>query len=941
MPPSPLEQLRIFFQRAEDRPQATTLADIIQGGLRAAAPPESLAEAATPFVGPEPAAQDLTGFGAGLVEAGEISRQAIRSRLGLTGLAPGPQQVVEPAAVPREETGEGLLSARTAGALAPFLLGAAPAAAGTLLPRAALGATEAIAATFEPGETTLGEAVLMGGAGAIGGALLGPRSPISPTIAKGLREVSDDVGAANLVSKFPKLTLKKGLVEELPSGARAADVGTQPFRRLIGDPQFQYDTIVKKHFTKDYGFDDKTTRRFMERLTPEERQAMATEVEQSGMRAISAINRALGNEPKLAQEAQKVLLDLPAPRTAISDEAGFFQLDRLISSSPDAPGVVRRAVDRAQKATRKLPAQSLILNAYMSSPFGRVRDFLGTMGNTVAQGVSSGAKARNFHVYAGMKNAIFDGWRSAAEGWRTGINRELREVIAEGRLPKEYIDELQRIGRVTPEIAQQLKQGGAQIPEELLEGVVMLRQGNGLRDILSRIPFTPGRFNSAQDDFFTTIAFNLQANLRASQKTAAEGVSSAKFGKRFVENLSNLNDGEIADAWDTARRVSFREHNISGATQKVIDAGRLFRQIPFFGPYVLAPFVRTPSVIAQRTLEYNPANILLGGLRMLAKDSPTREMGKLSFQRGMVGLTGVAAAGTLADAGVITGAGEHLTDSEKDAAIRAGRWAPYSVKLGDRWVSYRGWGPPAGLLSLASNMVEKHKAGKIQTPGDFAEQFSISSLHSAMDATFLPNMAQFITNLMEGRRAKESFSDSVLRVFQPIGLVSEVARALDPRLTGGVGVERISERIPGERAGVPERGAQTFGESPEVPGGFIERIFGPRQVQRSQDPLVNYLADRGVLPGRPSLPVFAREEGIKLTEREKNTILLAKGKAERRAAQKAINNTLGFATLSIETQRDIINSAINRARTDMNTAVKERKRRGLPLDLRILLLQTG
>src|SRR3990172_6960400 len=62
-------------------------------------------------------------------------------------------------------------------------------------------------------------------------------------------------------------------------------------------------------------------------------------------------------------------------------------------------------------------------------------------------------------------------------------------------------------------------------------------------------------------------------------------------------------------------------------------------------------------------------------------------------------------------AGVITGAGEHLTDSEKDAAIRAGRWAPYSVKLGDRWVSYRGWGPPAGLLSLASNMVEKHKAG--------------------------------------------------------------------------------------------------------------------------------------------------------------------------------------------------------------------------------------
>src|SRR3990172_2863079 len=541
MPLSPLEQLRIFFQQAEDRPQATTLADIIQGGLRAAAEPESLAEAATPFVGPEPAAQDLTGFGAGLVEAGEISRQAIRSRLGLTGLAPGPQQAVEPTVVPREETGEGLLSARTVGAVAPFLLGAGPAAAGTLLPRAALGATEALATTFEPGETTLGEAALLGGAGALGGALLGPRLPamagaVTPgvtarvfrefqqeqaTIRKAaekaqdeafrtIGEAKDEIAATNLFAKYPKPAFKTGrrlqfeqedlapfigidiapsgqpqkisltkAFETLPSGARAAAKGTKPFVRLAGDPQFQYDTIVKKHFMKDYGFDDKTTRRFMERLTPEERQVMATEVEQSGMRAISAINRALGNKPKLAQEAQKVLLDLPAPRTAISDEAGFFQLDRLISSSPDAPGVVRRAVDRAQKATRKLPAQSLILNAYMSSPFGRVRDFLGTMGNTVAQGVSAGAKARNFHVYAGMKNAIFDGWRSAAEGWRTGINRELREVIAEGRLPKEYIDELQRIGRVTPEIAQQLKKGGAQIPEELLEGVVMLRQGSG------------------------------------------------------------------------------------------------------------------------------------------------------------------------------------------------------------------------------------------------------------------------------------------------------------------------------------------------------------------------------------------------------------------------------------------------------------------------------
>src|SRR3990172_9541307 len=549
MPLSPLEQLRIFFQQAEDRPQATTLADIIQGGLRAAAEPESLAEDATPFVGPEPAAQDLTGFGAGLVEAGEISRQAIRSRLGLTGLAPGPQQAVEPTAVPRGETGEGLLSARTVGAVAPFLLGAGPVAAGTLLPRAILGATEALAATFEPGETTLGEAALLGGAGALGGALLGPRSPISPTIARGLREVSDDIGAANLVSKFPKLTLKKGLVEELPSGARAADVGTQPFRRLIGDPQFQYDTIVKKHFMKDYGFDDKTTRRFMERLTPEERQAMATEVEQSGMRAMSAINEAAGGDSKLAGEAQKILLDFPAPRTAISDEAGFFQLGRLMEGVPDPKGTLHRTVERASTAKRKVPVQSLYLNALMLGR-GRINDLISSSLNLVGQVAASTAKARNFHVFNGTKRAIVDAWTTRGEGWRLGINKDLRDLIASGRLPEPVIRSLREAGQITPEYAKQLRKGGTAIPEEFLEGSVILQQGNKYQDVLARLPYIAGRVNAAADDFFTTLGFNLQANLKASLKTAKEGVSDADFGKRFSEHRANLTDDEIADAWD-------------------------------------------------------------------------------------------------------------------------------------------------------------------------------------------------------------------------------------------------------------------------------------------------------------------------------------------------------------------------------------------------------
>src|SRR3990167_8687782 len=403
MPPSPLEQLRIFFQRAEDRPQAATLADIIQGGLRAAAEPESLAEAATPFVGPEPAAQDLTGFGAGLVEAGEISRQAIRSRLGLTGLAPGPQQAVEPTVVPREETGEGLLSARTVGAVAPFLLGAGPAAAArSFLTRGALGATETLATTFEPGETTLGEAALLGGAGFVGGALLGPRSPLSPSMVKGFRGATDEIAASNLVAKLPKLSLKQEFAETLPSGARAASAGTQPFRRLEGDPQFQADTIAKKVFRDEYGFDDKTIKRFMARLTPEERSGIALERTTALTKAASAIKTAAGGDTKLAEDAALVILSLKAPRTALTDEAGFLQLGRMIEGSPEPLKILRHAASKGKKGIRyvRIKAQPLILSAYMSNPVGRLKDLTSTAANTASVFASVGAKSNHMQAFA-------------------------------------------------------------------------------------------------------------------------------------------------------------------------------------------------------------------------------------------------------------------------------------------------------------------------------------------------------------------------------------------------------------------------------------------------------------------------------------------------------------------------------------------------------------
>jgi len=917
------------------------LADIIQAGLTG--------QKLEGLTAPTP----QVGFGAGLIEAGEFAREQIRRQLLLPEMIPGPQRAAEPTAVPREVSGEGLLSARTAGSIIPFLLAPRAAAAQTFGQRGLLGAAETLL-SIRPENAV--EAAALGVAGFAGGALLGPRLPAqairNPRILKALVEPADTIAQINLTNRILRQGLRK---EDLPSAARAA-TGDQPFRGLQGDPQRQFDTVVKKHFRDDMGLNNQQVNNLLESTPPDVRRDLAIEVSRSKIDAIGKVAKAVDEgtpSPATLKETQKVLLDLPAPRTPISDEAGFVQLGRLVDSAPDPQEISKRLIDRAKRLKRKVPVQSLILNGYLSVPRGRFRDFVTTAGNTLAQGATATARARNFYTFHGFGDAVRSSWMASKEAWRTGINKDIREVIASGQLPARVVQQLEEAGRITPELAKTLRAGKADLPEELLEGVVMLRQGKGFRDILARIPFTAGRFNAAQDDFFTSMAFNFQSRLMASQKTARGGAKGAEFGRQFSRNLENLTDTELSQAWETARRVSFREQNLGAVANFFNEAGRLARRkIPFFGPYILAPFVRTPAVIAERTFQYNPAAALVGlGQVLFSKLTTGRAStaGKVNIQRGIVGITGILAFAEAAKQGVITGEGLDLTQKEKDSLIRAGRWAPSSIKVGDTFIDYRGFGPVTALLSLSADIVEKSRAGIFDFSPEgiknFAIQYPLDTLEAAMEATFLPGIHKTFDAIMKSEQKGRRLADQLFRILQPIGLLSGVAEALDPRRKVGGGIEEIvGARIPGERERVPELGRQTFGESPEVPEGFGGRLILPRRITKSQDPLINFLADRGVLPGRPRVTSFrdkAERQKFRFTEKEKNTIQLAKGRAQRREVERTLRRNPLLNRLSPEQQKKILERALTRANSRIDKVVKDRKRRGLPLDFRTLLIQTG
>jgi len=122
---------------------------------------------------------------------------------------------------------------------------------------------------------------------------------------------------------------------------------------------------------------------------------------------------------------------------------------------------------------------------------------------------------------------------------------------------------------------------------------------------------------------------------------------------------------------------------------KLTTAVYKFRNVP--GVKWFIPFVQTPMNILKQGIEYSPLGIIT-----LAKNTHKIEQ----FGKTLVGTTVFAGAGWLALKDKTIWA-VPTNQKEKDAFYAAGM-QPYSIKIGDKWVSYSRLGPLAYPIAMAA-----------------------------------------------------------------------------------------------------------------------------------------------------------------------------------------------------------------------------------------------
>lgn len=289
----------------------------------------------------------------------------------------------------------------------------------------------------------------------------------------------------------------------------------------------------------------------------------------------------------------------------------------------------------------------------------------------------------------------------------------------------------------------------------------------------------PYRFLTAEDEFFKTMTFRMELHAQAQRVAQAEGLAGAKASARMREIIDNPPEAVKLAAQDFALASTFNRE-LTGALAKVAQArgsdGTIGRAFQF-----VFPFFRTPVNVFSASVERSPlapltaqfrADFLAGGARQ-----------DLALARMATGTTIMLVAADLADQGVITGM------IAKDPGAKEARdrqsIAPYSVKLGGKWVNYNRLDPIAMPLAVAANMAELARRFEIEPDKlDSVREIMAAGIggtaKAALDRSFMQGIAGLISAIEDPEGHSDQYMKQTIAGLVTPAISNTAAQLADP-----------------------------------------------------------------------------------------------------------------------------------------------------------------
>jgi len=313
-------------------------------------------------------------------------------------------------------------------------------------------------------------------------------------------------------------------------------------------------------------------------------------------------------------------------------------------------------------------------------------------------------------------------------------------------------------------------------------------------------------------------------SLKAVDEAKAEDMEDI-FGNMKQDIGKIFGDGDedmlpFKDIKEFALRQTFQTR-LLGAVKAAQDVRRESAVVSYF-----VPFIKTPWNILKEGWTFVPGAPFVARPKYLEGATPIKMSNDELIPRQILGAAMFAGIGAMFSQGTVTGSPRNAQEAQawKDQGIQ-----PFSIKIGDTWVSYQRIEPIATVMGLSADLFrlwDEYITNPDMDEGEFetlAKPALVALKSNILSKSFMEGFSNILEVASDPARYIESFSASALRPLSP-AVLNMVARASDPyERLATTPIEKLQQRFPFLRQDLPiEYGAT--GDARET--NFFQAITG-------------------------------------------------------------------------------------------------------------------
>lgn len=602
---------------------------------------------------------------------------------------------------------------------------------------------------------------------------------------------------------------------------------------------------------------------------------------------------------------------------------------------------LRKRIKGGTEAGRSVAAFRIVANKTMDPAYwlSKAKDQIGAEKDLPAEVATAIQDLIGKNDRAGLANFVSklgesSQWEKAVGLWKAGLltgpKTHLANII--GNTAMQALETVKDVPATGFDIARSAITGGpraksvglgtltsqiSSIPRGLQKGKQVLTEGVTAEDLLKTDVRKPLRYGDSRGgkiaQAYTNIIFRaLGAEDKVFKELAfSRSISEqARVGEmnglgKAVDLLTSPTKEMLQQATRDAEIATFNSPN------KVADMVRAAKNAG--GPAasavldVLAPFVRTPTNVAARIVDYTPVGFPIKLAKKLIKaDSVTNKDIAESFGRSTTGLGILALGYELAKHGRLSGAAPSSI-SEKNEKNLEGQ-TPNSILINGKWRSIQRISPIGNLLIMGA---EAFNSGL--NPIDI----TAAGLKGVTDQTFLKGVAGALSAINDPQQNAAAYFNSLISGVIPT-LSGNIATGIDPYVRKPKGVlESVEAKIPGLRERVPTYLNQ-LGDAVPNTSGLLGTLFDPFNSRpASQDPMVKEFHRVGYNLNFVGDTINNQA----LTRDQQREYQRLSGQYIKQIVPDVINSQ-AYQGLDKDSQRDIIEKLVNNAKAQAREEVK-------------------